>query len=803
MIFHVVFFFEKPEVFITLRNDEASFHQNQSPRPRPGTTTPAIRSGVVLLVGTYSMVTQSRSRHSLLEGLRHTYEVSRHCVVSRLGEDFRFVFPAMLVLSSIGMELFAAYIMNVISSFYLSISSDDRAAFISCLWTSLFVVTVISLCVTFNKISIDACALQWREDLTAVLQNDFLGTQRKSYSLLRGVDSHASAPSTSAPAPATTAGRGGEGSHADKPPSSFDNPDQRIVQDPEKFANIMARILAKLVPLPAIIVYYTWYLWSLYGWVVPLSCYVYFVVSASITSALTHRLVAVIYAQDKLEGDLRFFHARYRINAESIAFISGERAELNKINGAFGKVCDNLRVLVVQRIPLYFFVTWFSYLGSIGMKYMLFLSISLTIFHFVLSHVVVNYAVIGFALLYLLNQQEMSEARAASLLAEGSYACLYLISSFSTLLDMSQKVSKLCGYSTRIVELMKYTPPAIDDVDIQYMKERTSDDRVDSVGKKRVLNQTSTSIPDRGPSFCTSWGAAFSSDVLCSCFAACSPTCDLSRTRALTQRIFHCIRRQQKLSSNGDSSSLLCGADDLSSSEYRTLSGDQPDDDGIFDKTLAAYNSGHGNVVFNDTTIHDAASSTDASGDLLIAYMGPGAEDAAMQYRMLSGERTFCSVDKSPLVPYNIASNNADFAIDSLKGEVMVDIRNLSVLLPMHARRSTYESAAPTYAISDLNLKIACGMRLLITGDSGCGKTTLLRVLCGLWSSKHGAGTSLHKGDVTFSCTKREVMFLPQVSYYTEVAFFKCCCGFAIKYTNCCLFLGFSRRKYHLPRCSG
>jgi ABC-type uncharacterized transport system fused permease/ATPase subunit len=141
------------------------------------------------------------------------------------------------------------------------------------------------------------------------------------------------------------------------------------VQDPEKFANITARIIAKLVPLPAIIIYYTWYLWSLYGWVVPLSCYVYFAVSASITSVLTRRLVAVIYAQDKLEGDLRFFHARYRINAESIAFISGEKAELNKINAVFDKVCDNLRVLVVQRIPLYFFVTWFSYLGSIGTIY--------------------------------------------------------------------------------------------------------------------------------------------------------------------------------------------------------------------------------------------------------------------------------------------------------------------------------------------------------------------------------------------------------------------------------------------------
>ncbi|KAI6055480.1 lysosomal cobalamin transporter ABCD4 isoform X1 [Marmota monax] len=64
--------------------------------------------------------------------------------------------------------------------------------------------------------------------------------------------------------------------------------------------------------------------------------------------------------------------------------------------------------------------------------------------------------------------------------------------------------------------------------------------------------------------------------------------------------------------------------------------------------------------------------------------------------------------------------------------------------------------------VKDLNLKICEGQSLLITGNTGTGKTSLLRVLGGLWASTRGSMQML----TDFG--PHGVLFLPQKPFFTD-----------------------------------
>ncbi|XP_068948305.1 lysosomal cobalamin transporter ABCD4 isoform X6 [Petaurus breviceps papuanus] len=64
--------------------------------------------------------------------------------------------------------------------------------------------------------------------------------------------------------------------------------------------------------------------------------------------------------------------------------------------------------------------------------------------------------------------------------------------------------------------------------------------------------------------------------------------------------------------------------------------------------------------------------------------------------------------------------------------------------------------------IKDLSLRVSEGQSLLITGNTGTGKTSLLRVLAGLWESMHGTVQML-------TCFgPHGVLFLPQRPFFTD-----------------------------------
>lgn len=348
-----------------------------------------------------------RIEPSFYESLHCFCIVLKITVWDNIGKQRRWFFPSLLILSAILHEVSAAFIMFVISDFYKSISSLNKDLFIQAIMRSLFVVVIVSFFKSLILFATESCALQWRIDLVFFLHYHYFDKNRTAFKLLYMPDSFS---------------------------EPLDNCDQRITQDVLELTLRMSQLLTKMLTVPGIIVYYTYSLWNSFSWFAPTLCYVYFLVSSTVSVSVVKMLAGLIFQQEIYEANFRFKHAYFRINIDSISFLRGEPYEGNKMENSFEHIQLNQSKLINRRFVLHLLTNWFSYIGTI-----------------------VNYVAIGvsiFAAAKYASQPPNPEEIAASF-SRGSYACLYLISAFSMIFDSYALLSEIFGYSRRISGLVQ------------------------------------------------------------------------------------------------------------------------------------------------------------------------------------------------------------------------------------------------------------------------------------------------------------------------------------------------------------
>ena len=350
---------------------------------------------------------------------------------------------------------------------------------------------------------------------------------------------------------------------------------------------------------------------------------------------------------------------------------------------------------------------------------------------FLIPFTLVNYVAVGASVLYFhqsLSSSEKSPAEIAAIVAKGSYACLYLMSAFTSLIDALEEWTEVSGLTCRVLELSNEMSTLIDKNNSRYLQ------RFQPCQKCEKSEKNSAYEIDMSSKLCRSqsqpgWDVSLA-DLLC---PVGSPYVDYYLNRESNPKCQYSFRKWWKsicsaltgvLSLPTEVDARCERKSDLSRPLIRVQQG----------STTTA--------VLVGTSVCDATPSLCQESTLV----NPASET---EY----GRAQSTAVDCAEILMRPPCSDN-----------LLVSLSDVVVVKPLSGC-----SFDASLFVGPLSITVKSGMRLLITGPSGIGKTSLFRVLSGLWPMETPRHISAKKPSIAFHCSLDSIMFLPQTPYIFDV----------------------------------
>ena len=330
-----------------------------------------------------------------------------------------------LLFFAISVEITASFVMGIVGRFEESVTGDRKAEFSSALIDALIICTCIALQKAALLYFKGRCALLWREEL--VNQQHKVYFHPRIFTSIHCQQNHQQNHQQNQQNPL-------QRNQLQRRQQLFlDNPDQRLSQDTDRLTLNLAELVTSGITLPGKVIFYSIALSNLFGWFAPCCCFVFFIVGTIPNLILLHRVVPYLIQQERLEGNFRHCHSEIRNSAESISFSRGTQIDQIRATNSLKKLILNQHQVLYKQLPLNIIVQLCDYMGS-----------------------VVNYGILGLSILYLSSAEGKTPSQIAGLLASGSYACMYLINSFTSMFDLSNYAADIVAYGERVEDLFNY-----------------------------------------------------------------------------------------------------------------------------------------------------------------------------------------------------------------------------------------------------------------------------------------------------------------------------------------------------------